>query len=192
MRPDNPFSSRFVDPAGHPFLFPPGQTLAMVGERWQTQGWWGEIVGPHGSGKSTLLHTLISWAGERGCSGHFIFLNDQQHRLPADWAAAGSTVDFYAVDGAEQLSGWAWWRLRRHCRRRACGLLVTAHRRLGLPPLYQTTAANGPTVQRVLAALAPQADYSDQQCAQLAEQHGGNLRSILFALYDRWESELGV
>ena len=42
------------------------------------------------------------------------------------------------MDGYEQLAFWNRLRLKRFCRRRGLGLVVTAHAAAGLPPLVPT------------------------------------------------------
>ena len=193
MTVDNPFSTRFLDPHKHAFVFPPGQTISQLGAVFREYAWRGEITGPHGSGKSTLLHTLCRWAEGQGCRYRFYFLNDQQRYLPLDWSF-GSGVDFYAVDGAEQLPGWMWSWLVWHCRRRACGLLVTAHHSLRLPPLYRTRLANADTIRRVVESIAgPEYVPDGDEARHLAAKHSGDMRSVLFELYDRWqENRTGI
>jgi hypothetical protein len=184
---DNPFSTRFIAPDRHPFIFPPGKSLSDVGGRLVNQDWSGQIIGPHGSGKSTLLHNLLQWAEGQGGTARFIFLNDQQRRLPQGWTAEPLPT-FYAVDGAEQLSWWAWTGLKWQCARHRCGLLVTAHHSLKLPTLFQTGPADPETIRRVVYAIAGSNDTpSPDLSRQLATAHVGNMREILFALYDRWE-----
>lgn len=192
MTIDNPFSTRFIDPKSHTFVFPAGQSLDRIGAYFRENGWWGEITGPRGTGKSTLLHTLCCWAEEQGCTYRFFFLNDQQQHLPLDWSF-GPGVDFYAVDGAEQLPGWMWSWLAWHCRRRDSGLLATTHHSLRLPPLYQTRLANAETIRRVVEAIAGPENVPDPDLArQLAAKHSGDIRSVLFELYDSWENEARV
>ncbi|MFQ5611574.1 MAG: hypothetical protein ACE5H9_05520 [Anaerolineae bacterium] len=169
------------------FIFPAGQTLDAVGARLVANGWWGEIVGPHGSGKSTLLQALLRWAEAAGAGYQFYFLNQAQRSLPSRWQS-GSPPVFYAVDGAEQLSGWSWWRLRRRCRQQGCGLLITAHHSLKLPPLYTTRAAEPEFLCRLVTALAGPDETPDPSFArELCRRHRGNIRLILFELYDHWE-----
>jgi hypothetical protein len=75
--------------------------------------------------------------------------------------------------------------LRRSCRRRGLGLLVTSHRGVGLPDLH-ATAVDAELAWRVVEQL--QNGYSSPvapaDVAQRLSQHGGNLREALFDLYD--------
>ena len=93
------------------------------------------------------------------------------------------------VDGYEQL-GWlqrTW--LKWHCRRRGAGLLVTAHDDMGLPPLWQTETSAELT-QRVVARLLGESDaewLDEDHVERLLATHGGNLREVLFAMYDLYE-----
>lgn len=93
------------------------------------------------------------------------------------------------VDGYEQLGrlqrSWFKWL----CRRRGAGLLVTAHDDLGLPQLWRTETSAELT-QRVVAGLLGASDagwLSAEDVKRLFATHRGNLREILFALYDLYE-----
>ena len=94
------------------------------------------------------------------------------------------------IDGYEQLGWWSRWRLRRWCRRRGLGLLVTAHQDMGLPDLHRTT------VTADLAAAVVAGLLRDEQRRRLGEvdlgaelqRQAGNLREVLRALYDRYEA----
>ena len=93
------------------------------------------------------------------------------------------------VDGYEQL-GWlqrTW--LKWQCRRRGAGLLVTAHDDVGLPPLWQTETSAELT-QRVVARLLGESDaewLDEDHVERLLATQRGNLREVLFALYDLYE-----
>jgi hypothetical protein len=103
----------------------------------------------------------------------------------ASWNASTQIV----VDGCEQL-GWlqrTW--LKWNCRRRGTGLLVTAHRDVGLPPLW-TAQPSVELAQRVVARLLGQDDAGwlrGEQVERLFAEHRGNVRELLFALYDLYE-----
>ena len=93
------------------------------------------------------------------------------------------------VDGYEQLSWLQRTWLKWQCRRRGAGLLVTAHDDLGLPPLWQTET-NAELAQRVVACLLGEREagwLSADQVERLFATYRGNLREVLFALYDLYE-----
>ena len=186
----NPFSSRNIRPGAIPFLFAADEEPAQIVEQLHAAAWWGEIVGPHGSGKSALVATLApQWAaaGRRLVS---ISLHDGQRHLRA-FTRDLATVDHQClviVDGYEQLSWLSRWRLKRLCRRRGCGLLVTSHEPVGLPRLY-TMRPSAPTAERIVAGLVDLESgvIHRDDVERLFEIRGGNLREMLFDLYDLYE-----
>jgi hypothetical protein len=97
------------------------------------------------------------------------------------------------IDGYEQLSLWRRLRLNRRCRRQRRGLLVTAHRPLlGLPLLYRTSTTPE-TAWRVVHYLLreePSLLAPAEVAARLA-RHGGDVRELLFELYDWYEARRG-
>lgn len=103
----------------------------------------------------------------------------------ADWSPSTQIV----VDGYEQL-GWlqrTW--LKWQCRRHGAGLLVTAHDDLGLPPLWQTDTSPE-LARRVVARLLGDRDadwLSSDHVERLFATCQGDLREILFGLYDLYE-----
>jgi len=211
---DNPFSARSIRPGALPFLFPAGQSAAQLIDRLRLDHWWGEIVGPHGSGKSALVAALIPAMEAAG--GHVVLveLHNGQRRLPHDFYRAihkrgqnyfpevsspkrhaterkeNSSDPFcvVVVDGYEQLSFLSRFWLRRCCRRRRLGLLVTAHGSVGLPELFRS-AATLARAERIVSELLrgrPQ-HVSMQEVAERFSRYGGNLREMLFDLYDLYE-----
>jgi len=211
---DNPFSTRCVRPGTVPFLFPDDEDVQRLVGRLREQGWWGAVLGPHGSGKSALLATLveaIKGLSEKGSDplsqGGLtpfrigpnrlprrvlrVALHDRQRRLPdhARRALAQDTPEQLVIDGYEQLGRLARWRLRRNCRRRGLGLLVSAHRPVGLPELYRTRvdlSLARRLVEQLQAGHEPLVGHADVAAAYA--RHGENLRELLFALYDLYES----
>ncbi len=186
----NPFCTRRVRPGAIPFLFPSDHTAETLVERFQATGRQGEIIGPHGSGKSTLLAALISVFERTGYGIVLVELHDGQRRLPPDlWADTrlqGSAI--LVIDGYEQLNRLSRFRLKRFCRRRGMGLLITAHVPMGLPTLFQT-AATPELLAKIVAYLSanqPQM-ISEDVLTLLFTQHRGDLREILFELYDIYE-----
>jgi ABC-type dipeptide/oligopeptide/nickel transport system ATPase component len=181
----NPFSTRFIRPGAIGFLFQDGDSAASLVDRLREQNWWGQIVGEHGSGKSTLLATLmpvLEVAARRVIS---ITLHQGERRLPTIDRNALKSDTQLVIDGYEQLSWWARWRVKSLCARSGAGLLVTGHRDLGLPTIYRTETSQK-TAQAVVSQLlgddASLITTSDVAAAYGAT--GGNIRETLFRLYD--------
>jgi len=189
----NPFASRWVRPGALPYLFPRGEKVQTLVERLQTNGWWGQIVGPHGSGKSTLLASLLPELERTGRKPRQVALHDGQRRLPSPvmhWIRQQrlGQASILVIDGYEQLSYLSRLCLKCQCGRLGMGLLATSHQSVGLPNLYRT-AVTVETAQQVVAYLlagrSQQVNPHDL-CRQLAAR-SGNLREALFDLYDWYE-----
>lgn len=186
----NPFSTRFTRPGAIDYLFPPGENGPAVIDRLRQNNWRGEIVGPHGSGKSTLLVALEPALAAAGRVPWRTRLRDEQRAMPLGWKIEASKVraNLIVIDGYEQLSCWNRWRVQCVCRRKAWGLLVTAHGPTGLPRLFETTA-NLADLQRIVETLLS-GTYDSIEPEVVARQYqasGGNARETLFSLYDEWE-----
>jgi hypothetical protein len=187
----NPFSTRCVQPGAAEYLFPAGHVAPQLVDRLRALGWWAQIVGPHGSGKSTLLHALrphLEACGRRVESCH---LQAGQTQLPwgAEHARQWTECTQLVIDGYEQLGWPARWWLRRCCRTRGAGGLVSTHRPLRLPVLWRTEATLA-VAQQLVARLVPRplADrITEDDVARAYAAHPGNLRETLFALYDLFE-----
>jgi len=189
---DNPFSASRVRPGAVPFVFPAGVSRADLLERLRRNGWWGQIVGPHGSGKSALLAALLPALRGVGKEPLLIELRDGQRKLPLDLQRVdvirGKTL--VVVDGYEQLSLWSRWRLKRFCCKNDLGLLVTSHRPAGLPEVYQTHTSlelAREVVERLLGDR--QWSVAPERLAAAFHRHQGNLRELLFELYDWFEQD---
>jgi hypothetical protein len=187
----NPLATRYVRPGAVEYLFPPGVDAGQLLDRLAAHHWWGQIVGPHGAGKSTLLATLLPRLARAGRGPLPVVLHNGQRRLPIDLRAADlPAATQLVIDGYEQLSRVERWRVRRWCRRRGWGLLVTAHDDVGLPEVFRC-AVDAPLAVALVTRLAGPQAFSPEEIAQvLADQHG-NLREALFALYDRYEARRG-
>jgi hypothetical protein len=189
----NPFATRRVRPGAIPYFFPEGEDATRMVDRLRAQGWWGQIVGPHGSGKSTLLAALLPELRRSGRAPLLIALHDGQRRLlPQAQAAlqALSGAALVIVDGYEQLSCWSRFGLWHRCRRRGQGLLVTAHQSVGFPELFRT-GVTPETARKVLKHLLRDAKgviAAVDVAARLAAW-AGNLREVLFELYDLYERQ---
>ena len=120
--------------------------------------------------------------------------------LGADAAAALMAVVRPVIPaGYDELNWFRRWRLSRKCRRRGWGLLVTSHRDIRIPTLIRTSVSRmqAITIVKELTEEWP-VDWSVQAARQvdsLLEEHDGNMREVLFALYDRFDefcrSEVG-
>ncbi len=194
----NPFATKFVRPGAIEYRFPQGMSLPALFEQFLESGQRAQIVGPHGTGKSTLLASLGPLVEQ-----HFdevirvqLHAGDGRRASQPDWGhlASRGPKTLVMVDGFEQAYAWhRWWFERRA--RGGPGLLVTAHRPLGkLPVLY--TSGTGATVvkeivQRLLAGQTPQPSAVDMTSEAWVERrltaHHGNVRELLFELYDHWE-----
>lgn len=187
----NPFSTRFIRPGAIPYWYPAGRcTNDLIAELAKSH-WRGQIIGPHGSGKSTLLASLIEPLQRQGRASSTICLRDGQRRPPTDWTgrAERAGARLIIVDGYEQLGyGSRFW-LKMVCRRRGWGLLVTAHHDVGLPTLIRV-AASVQTAQAVVERLLPQGNtvISSQKIAESFAAAHGDMREMLFALYDEYEN----
>ena len=213
LLPDvNPFSTRFVRPGAIAYLFPAGTSADELLDRFVRSGRRGAIVGPHGSGKSTLLSALREALERRGRPVVVFTLRAGQRSLPLDRSGLDCTgldctgldcagldqtsVDSWdsttdvLIDGYEQLGLWQRVRLHVACWRKGCGLLVTSHGPVQLPTLIVTEVTLA-LAMRIVAqiggsrcpALPPEA------LAQLLARRRGNLREVLFDVYDLYRSQ---
>lgn len=187
---ENPFATRSVRPGALSYLFPPGVSARTLVEKLCDARWCGEIIGPHGAGKSTLLAELLP---ELEATGRRVIVGRMgvgEHRVPREIIAARpwNSQTQLVVDGYEQL-GWCRQQiLRRQCARANCGLLVTAHAPTGLPALITLTPTRE-TVELVVQALLAKSPgaITRSEIDQAFSRHGGNVREMLFELYDRYE-----
>jgi hypothetical protein len=190
----NPFSTRCTRPGAVPFHFAPGPKEKQLFERLWDMGLWGQIVGSHGSGKSTLLYLLAERASAAGIRMVPFDLHDQQRTMPRGWqrqvwesfeVGRGTML---VVDGYEQLTAFAQWRLKRTCRHRQWGLLVTAHRDVGLPHLYRTLT-HIDLAHALVTFMLPEGEtpIRPELVAEIFRRHEGNLRNVFSDLYDQYE-----
>jgi hypothetical protein len=187
----NPFSTRYTCPSALGYVFSAGTDTGRLVAELRDSAWWGQIVGRHGSGKSTLLHTLVPALRREKRTVAFFALHQSGRRLRMDrsqmraWDSRTQVV----VDGYEQLAWFQRIWLRRKCRAHRAGLLVTAHRCMGLPLLWQTTTGTDLAWQIVKRLLEPcgcdcisQADVTEAY-----RTNRGDMRETLMALYDLFE-----
>jgi hypothetical protein len=185
----NPFATRCVHPDVVPFVFPVGVNASLLVGRLREASWRGEIVGRHGSGKSTLVSTLVPLLQRAGRRVQTYRLYANEPASPPlgkpDWSPRSLIV----IDGFEQLGPLARLRWRRLTRRRQTGLLVTSHRHVGLPRIW-TTGTSLELAERLVHRLLD--DFPSNLIRPVDVQvefarHRGNLREMLFGLYDRYE-----
>ncbi|NUQ65687.1 MAG: hypothetical protein HUU20_24720 [Pirellulales bacterium] len=186
---DNPFSARHVRPGAIPYRFPPGESSETLLARLGQAGWRGQIVGPHGSGKSTLVAALLPLVEQAGVPAVLVELHDGQRTLPVDLQRTRlAPRTLVVVDGYEQLSILSRARLCWCCRRKRLGLLVTTHRPVRLPVLFETRTGPDLANRLVRELLAGEAEFVEpEEVSRRLEEHGGNLREVLFDLYDLYE-----
>jgi hypothetical protein len=210
----NPFASRFVRPGAIPFQFPFGIDATSLLIRLDQFNWRASIIGPHGSGKSTLLAELTRELLAAGRAVHATALHDRQRRLPREFfdrirstcdPSADNPKAIAIVDGYEQLSYWSRRQLNRRCRVYKAGLLITAHAPTTLPILFRTSTSLDLAMAIIDRLLLPsRLEREGPACRELVESgvrdivgeseirqawiaHRGNLREMLFELYDLFE-----
>jgi energy-coupling factor transporter ATP-binding protein EcfA2 len=192
--PLNPFSSRYVRPGAIAYLFDAAHDARSIVDAFYSAGRRGAIIGPHGSGKTTLLSTLEPEIAARGGAVRTITLRDGGAGMPrlSELKLGPSTV--LVVDGYEQLGWWRRMRLNRTVRRAGAGLLVTAHSPMDMPTLY-TTASSPEIAARLVRGLVAEhapgmcLPIDDREIARRLTVHDGDVRELLFGLYDLYESQ---
>jgi len=189
----NPFTARRIRPGTIPFLFgdddrdEPQQLVDRLAEC----NWRGQIIGPHGTGKSTLLETLEAPLDKAGRFLLRFTLHADERRMPAGWRSQirGNTNTQVVIDGFEQLGFFRRRLVRAICTWHRAGLLVTAHESVGLTTIHQTFSSFT-LAERVLENLLP--DYrrhlDSEAIKQSYQRHQGNIREVLFDMYDLYES----
>jgi hypothetical protein len=192
---ENPFCTRRVRPGAVTFCFPLGSSAEDIINRLRQNLWRGEIVGPHGSGKSTLISHILTPLDEAGRKPIFFELHNAQHRLTNDWRetielTVSSKPAIVVVDGYEQLNSWNRFWLNRYCHDRDVGLLVTSHVPVGLPEIYNTSSSLDLACQIVEQLLQnEEKNIPTEIVSELFTRHDGNIREVLFNLYDIWEKQ---
>ena len=224
VTPANPFATRYVAP-GKLAWIECGASIDQLAGRFQELGGRCQIIGPHGSGKSTLLEHLIPKLGQvvyrenasEHSSVHHSETSPTFAEIPRGDAQAvcwfslrrgyyvmNSLKRFLqtqpfcgilVVDGAEQLGWWQRGRLVRWSRSNNARLLLTAHRDLGVPDLWQTSVSTSLAQQVVQQAYLNAVGHKkvphvieETQWALLLSKHKGNLRECLMELYDLVET----
>jgi len=162
-----------------------------------------QIIGEHGTGKTTFLIEFAHYLEyQKHIVNHFT-LHDGQRSLPREfWEQQNILVAQFlhgamekppiaVVDGYEQLSLTQKVRLRRTCRKGRSGLLITTHSAAWRLSVLLRTETTGATLQYIIGHLFR--NLSDIEppdsvlCRSLFDRHQGNLRNVLFDLYDHYE-----
>lgn len=162
------------------------ESLAAIVDRLKTMTFRAALVGPHGTGKSTCLRAIAGQLPTLGLSP-LIHRLDGDRPIPSLWSLRQlakqcnrSTV--LILDGADHLPPI---KARYICRatRSAGGLIVTSHAPWHLPTLL-TTRGYPELLTRLLNRLTGQA-LSPDEAQSLLQSRDGNIREILFDLYDK-------
>lgn len=209
----NPFAAERIRPGALPFLFPAGVTPATLWELFRQAHYRGQIVGAHGSGKTTLVKTLAhSSPWKDSLSAVFLLRTNDRPDEFADlpgplWRPnrlwmnisrlpAGSLA---MVDGFDLIGFAARLLCRMVVKLRRLKFLVTTHRPCRLPILIHLEpnaelarqiarqCLSRAAEWRLTHGLAP-VDISDELIDQVFLRSQGNIREMLFQLYDVYES----
>ena len=187
---ENPFSARFVRPGAIPYIFPPGCSAESLFETFERLQRMGAVVGPHGVGKSALITALADWMEQHEIPCLRLELHDGQRTLSQEtWALLEDRSEIViTVDGYEQLSTWTRYQLRRLSRKRRLGLIGTAHSDVELPLLY-APEPNEDLAWKIVQLLLERGEplISREDVHESFARHQGNLREMLFDLYDLYE-----
>ena len=162
-----------------------------------------QIIGEHGTGKTTFLAHFIAHLNKNGHPVGQIALHDGQRKLPREfWKQQKSMAAHFKrgapkktpvaiIDGYEQLSLLQKSWLRWFAFNNKLGLLVTTHtKKRHFPVLFQTETNFDILLLIVEHLFREQHDLTPPDrilCLSLFERHRGNLRSVLFELYDHYE-----
>ena len=195
----NPFASRFIRPGAIPFFDSDDFTFDGVVEALRDNGGWGQIVGPHGCGKSTLLQHLTERFETDGTTVlSFAFRESNKPNGPArslktklaliEKEPGGVNNIQVTLDGFEQLNWWHRLRMIRICSKAGVPLLVTTHRPLNRLPIIASIELTAAIAERVTRHLFDDAGFIEKlDFGSLLNRHNGNMREILFDLYDRYQ-----
>lgn len=190
MHQPNPFSTRFVRPGAIPFHFNESETAEQLVEKLKQNHWRGEIIGPHGTGKSTLLENLKPFIEHAGRGLIHLKLTAEKPSLNVSelFGGAWNAQTLVIIDGYEQLRFLARFVLAVRRLFSGAGMLITAHRSMGFPPLYETRASE-PIFNDLVELLMREANstITRTEAAQALQASRGNVRDALFRLYDLHE-----
>ncbi len=179
---DNPLNSTAL--SSLIYQFPEGDELSIL-RQFEEQGHRGALVGPEGSGKSTLLLGLEKRFRERCFETVRIVLHPESLCLHAKTVISALSGlrngSILIIDGAEQLTPIVW---RIICLA-APRLLITSHREGLLPTLYRCRTTEALMEQLLIGLLGERAESMKRISLELFRLHDGNIRNVLWSLYDR-------
>ena len=208
----NPFSTRKTSPGQIPF-FAGDYVISRheyedrfyddLYDSLQKTAYRSQVVGSHGTGKTTFLISFVRFLERQDHIVIHFTLHDGQrtitrkfwewHNILVAQYKSGDidNVPIAVIDGYEQLSLEQKIRLRMSCRKKRCGLLITTHTPAWNLPVLLRTEPTYQTLQSIVRHLFR--DVTDVEppdhllCSSLFDRHQGNIRNVLFDLYDQYE-----
>jgi hypothetical protein len=147
----------------------------------------GSVIGPHGSGKTTLLEELSRRIAEAGYTVHQIRMDAQLREIPPEerrriYQHLGEK-DIIVLDGAEQMSTYAWL-LFRWKSRKCGGLIISTHVAGRLPIVWQCRTSVELLADIAAQLLGVERHRVLKDAELLFARHRGNLREALREWYD--------
>jgi energy-coupling factor transporter ATP-binding protein EcfA2 len=180
----NPFRADRIEALRFRFV---DHDWSTVFTRFVANGRRGVLVGPHGSGKTTLREELERQLRSDGyCVRALVFGDDRR----VNWAELSACLDgadqrtVLSLDGLDRIGAVTWWRLQRATRTLG-GLLATSHVRGRLPLLHHHRTDSALLMKLVGELVSPTTvELLRERCATLFQQHHGDIRACLRAMYD--------
>lgn len=176
----NPFAAARFAPGVLPWLSDEPDHLETLAARAFARGARHQVLGPHGSGKSTLLAHLEALARRRGVPC-VRFRGSHGLPLGALVRLARSPASIVLVDEAEELGAARFASVTAATGLTSIPLVASTHRDLGLPTLHHARV-DAALASRIVHHLAP--GEAPPDLADRLARHGGNVREVLFELYD--------
>lgn len=180
--PSNPFSACRVEPGAIPLM---KLSAGELYDRFAGLGRTAQVVGCHGAGKSTLLSHFAREARIRGEAVSLV----RASRSGFPWSRGCSLL---IVDEADSMPSWMTAGVRLACGLWGTGLLICVHADCGVPTLT-CMEPDLPTTRGIVDYLCRGWRIrvpDDDELRGLMDRHAGNLRAVLFTLYDWYEQGL--
>ena len=161
-------------------------------------------MGPHGSGKSSLLETLQRSVPENHQIVAFRLHSDSSkvEQSISGWCRNSSNWNdrtIVTVDGFEQLSWWAQYRIRTIAQNRQVRLLVTSHKSIFRFPVLWTTQRQAEDDAYVLKELLATSELTSEGLSlrdeafvywdEIRSRYPTDMREALMGMYDWWEKK---